>query len=444
MPLKLKRWFPGMMASAILLISMLGCGGSGAGSSPGPKGNLTVTITGATPLWVAFQNGPGAWTAQPAALGTQTFNVSDPAGRYGIACGYVHAFSFHFAIYQGTLAERSTYQVNLDNSPYPPPPLVNISGQLSNIDYDSAWTYFRDGGNIHNENLYSIFCSPGSGDLWGVIHNTTEMTGAWIVRDLKVIADSSGPNIDGLLATPVDHATYAVVRPNPQGELYVWTDWRTKAGTTNLFDYVNEWYSPIPESGTIAVPPGSLMNSGDLLDLVAYEQTSPDGAFLRRYTINYFDKASSQSMVLPSTMTGTMVKTNNGILAQWNDIPGTNLYVLSYEFNGPAISGFSYITPGWIDKGSLHDYVFPNIESIAGTQWAFSSAQSVTWRTYAEGMSYAANSDGSWPPLKSGDWEWITYVGNQAPLYAPVRRGNTPGNGSSPLAGRSSVPIFHN
>ncbi len=357
--------------------------------------------------FVAFQDGDRPWQVAQGTGGQYTLNVTDNAGRYGVAIVCVNnTTDVNVTIYHATTDELS--EINHECEAPPPQNLVTVSGTVSGLGGNEVANISLDGGFgfAYSGVPYSLQVPPGTYDLIATkgtfAQEGLSINKVFIRCDVAVTSDTT-INIDFNSPDAFDPETRnAVINGVASGEEFggrvtFLSNRETSAlmgmttGTANTFQFAG-----IPTNRQVG---------NDIYHLSATSLSSTDSRYINRF----FKAPADLSIVLPphfgnATVTVAATTPYTRFTASWSVYPDAQAYVL--DFGGatgrrtllrPAAvpsrrsrqevserNWFVGLSVGWL--GGQSGYTLPDFSGLSGwnNAWGFQAGSGeVSWEVGA-------------------------------------------------------------
>lgn len=377
---------------------------------------MSVTLTGGSPSWAAFQDGAGSWSSAGIG-GTAKLTVRDSNGRYGFAIGYTEPSGKRgIRIWQGTLTELPAinYAVPVTSPASITVSAPTVTGTLGNEAMDPAFGYATTSV-TSTPSSFSLVCAPGTADLTVTLWDTTTgaATRTWIQRNRTFSSNATLPALSMSGATATVPVPVTISGTNPTVDRTVMGGWFTAGGTSALIDY----QTAAPANTTAMVVAPAQFTPADVQNLLVHEETSTS----ERWASNYFQVSSGLHLTLPPAMSGALLSSNGTITGQWSSVPGATRYYGYFDQAYSALHASVYISSGWIGGGPNYSYVAPNFQTIA-PGWAFVPGQTISWSYQGTGSSYPYQPYAT--PVRAyaiGDWDFVSKV--YGSLASPSKEG---------------------
>ena len=366
----------------VVILAATGCGGLYGGLPPGggppPPGGGTVTVTlGQGVAWAAYQDGNGPWQRFSGA----SFQVTDPAGRYGFA--YVCVFETSVAqvtVTQATVAELRTLAAACEGDTAPPT-AYHVTGRVTNVGTGaiaSVHTVSDSDGGLSEGASFDLYPTlAGTRDLVGLRSTNPAGCPDRVVfrRDLMVNAGVSGQDLDfaggsGFLARPFT-VSGATAGRNLVAAQNLLTKNETGVFVCRISTPSGQWQAV--DSGVIAE---------DLYLFVALADSGVSGG-PEESALKYVSAVpdpGSQSVTLPAPITGLSATGRNPLyrgLAYVSTTLPLRAYLLSHI--QPGRWWIILVTAGWL--GGASQYQTPDLSQVNGwnSAWEMRAGVEIAW-----------------------------------------------------------------
>lgn len=364
-----------LLLALILALVLAGCGESGVVVAPVqvPTEVILRTMNGTTlanAAWVAYQDGDGSWRViEKKSTGVYREEVSDPAGRYGLAIVSPGAQPV-ITLYQGTLAEMST--ITHVFAPFVPGAYTvqgQIKGATAGLDTVTAALGFNTVTSTTLVPYAMNFLAGAKYDLVAYRRKlATGMTDKFYIERNIQLSGNSTHSIDFNDDLHSGNAErYTVSAPDiTDGSVML----RTVNRTVLTVSESHSFGAPIP----YAALPAAQMREGDLY-IANLTATSQSGMLtIRQMRRMAFAQPANQNTALPALFGSPGVTAADGnITATWSPYPNA----LAYNLQCAADAGSQWnvlLSAGWLQANTRHGYTLPALSSLAGWLNAWSPA----------------------------------------------------------------------
>lgn len=408
----ISRWRHG--ATAVIFLGLLtACGGS-TSSRPLPGFDATLvpihtfvnSVPGNLPF-VAFQDGDGPWQPLIGKDGVYQGPVTNGAGRYGLAYGYLCTIgSFHAAQTNHlffTLKESGSLDVDFicDPPPGPDPVLFSLAGRIDGQGAQSGFLVSSGGAQSFDANTrsYQAKVFKGTGDLAGwTFSDPVNQVPSRLFLDRSRNAQSDATkdvdfNLDGFAPGPMQTISYGPVTADEQirgSVLYFTTGGQYLGLTAGVEPHAYASFPPDHALNGDGYGYAFLAATTDHSELVSGGRASLPGALLVQF---------------PSPVPPIEVSWPSGAYRRpamrWSSVsPEPRSQQFSYFQNGnqEQVYAYFYFSGGWLNQG-VHQFQTPDFTGLTGwdNRWGFRQATPVNvnhgqFGQFSSGVGSTANS----------------------------------------------------
>jgi hypothetical protein len=383
--MRLSRYF-GLLVAVVVLVGLASCSlptTNGGGST----GSTTVNVTkAASTLWVAAQDGSGAWQA----LSGTSFAVAASTGKYGVAwvCPASGTNPVSVRVLQSTVSESTSVtafcpSASTSSGGSSGSTTYTVSGTLSGVPSGDYVTLLLSNGNGINGTgsafggSYTFNAAPGT--YWLLAY---EVDGSGNPGNLVLIHDIS---VTGNVNVNIDMSSGQTFSKGT--ESLVGAANYSLTGMDLEFGVPGEGTTSFPffPPGTYPVLPAAQLQSGDRYGFSGYANTSVTH---QQVFVDTSTPGSGISLQLPAIVpvdVDLQVSGGTGT-ADWGSLSfgtgGATTYVAALK----PISGaawYAFVTPGWLKKAwttSSTTYTLPDLTATSGwdSAWDFVTNQTAT------------------------------------------------------------------
>ncbi|MCS6951016.1 MAG: hypothetical protein NZ520_11205 [bacterium] len=358
---------------------------------PPPAGRVIVRTTRdgipANATLVVYQDGNGAWQTASGVGGEYTLEITDPAGRYGVAVLCTDGGSPWMRIIHATRSEMDQLSVECPSSAAP----VTVSGSISGLDEGSDAIVSLGSGSAFWDRLsrtYRLDVPQGTYDLVALtapMMFSLEFERMFIRRNVSALTNIT-ENIDFASAeafTPERRTATISGGPADTVNLTFLANGKTAASVGG----------PVYGMGSVSFScaPLSRQQEGDIHLFTA-------GTFGRK-VLRFFKAPTDLNLSLPteefSSPEVEMVASSPYVRlrASWSPYPGAQVYQLDFfaQSNRSArsrqgsgrVQWTVYLTPGWL--GSSNTYTLPDLSGLTdwNNSWGIPAGVRIDWTAAA-------------------------------------------------------------
>jgi hypothetical protein len=404
---------------AVLCISVA-CGGHSSagkeGTAPSLAGSVTVTPPNYTQanFWVAYQDGDNPWHVATASGGAYTFNVTNSAGRYGVAVvasSGTTTTSVNGWIYQMTRADAAQVDLSSLNS-YT---LASVSGLVSGTSgTDTVSLKIRGSSQtlLAGTSSYTFNAPIGQANLIAARKpNGGTIADCLIVnRNQTISGPATLPALDFNTGWPLIPQTSSVSGAVSGETVTSFVNWVTPTTFVTLAT------GSVSTLTFNAVPVAN--QQAEDFHVVGARADSASGWY--RLAGHYSKPASGFAVALPSAVNAPTFGFTGSTpyfrpTLAWTPLPGTQVTVLSaYDATNTAgwVQWSLTVSTAWLAGKTAPTYAFPDFANLAGWQnaWGFTSGDRINWN-YTDRWTSSVDPGfftGAPRPFKEGASYWYS------------------------------------
>lgn len=382
--MKLSRYFRLLVAIAVLA-GLAACSlptTTAAGSGAGTTVNVTKT---ASALWMAAQEGSGAWQT----LSGASFTVSGNQGKYGLAwvCPASGTTPASVRVLQSTVSESTSITTACPTTSTATVPTVyTVSGTVSGVpsgDFvilDLTGSSGNSYGIEFSGGSYSFSAAAGTYWLMAFEKDSNNNPGNMVLlSNIAVSGNVSNLNIDMSTGKPFTVGTASVAGAANYSRPFVTSEFTVPGEGSSGFIF------GLNSPNLYPVVPAALMQSGDRYGFSANAYSTP---VRQTVFVDTSNPGSAISLQLPAIVpvdVGFQVSAGTGT-ADWGSLSlgthGAAMYLAAIEpLSGAA--WYAFVTPGWLKQAwtnAATTYTFPDFTATSGwnNAWDFVTNQSAT------------------------------------------------------------------
>ena len=364
-------------------------------SAAGGSGNVTIDYSGcaanAKPVWVAFQNGTGAWTQVIGAADVYKFNVT--LGKGGYAAAFVNGATSSVTVQlftQTELTAGTIFACGAGGTPTTKTVNVTVNGLGTT---DDAFLSLGGGFALAVAGLPNPISINGvqNGTFDLLAYRTTGGTAsiadkAQIIRDLNVPAGGSAGTVDFNGANAFAPATAIMTVAGLAGGETLNGSMNYLTGASCTLGILNTSTG----SGTTVPAFGIPAAQQRATDFHYFQVSAAVGTTSFRLVADIFHTLANKTETLGAALTPTVTS----LPAAYKDlqvaltIPSDYNTSLTFTYGAGGRSVAVIATAGWIG-GSSATLAFPNFAGVSGwtDSWAPSSGATADWTVSTAGFS---------------------------------------------------------
>ncbi len=366
---------------------------------PGPppdQFSLTYCSDADAPIWVAQQNGNGAWTQVLPASGTNTYTFSLPSGRGGIASAYEFNGGFSVAFSYATLSEQRANVTFLNR--YCGDKTVNGSvAGVGAAEFSAVRQGFGEefaGGTAGASTFQLLGVTSGPLDLVGARHDdATERVNRFLLRRGVDAADGSTlPVADFGSAEAFAPASATATLSGLAGE------------SAQVYTALGTFFYPVLSYGTFDVTtttpydalPVAQLAPGEVQRMVGYAEA--ESGEWRRAEVYYRDVVDRTLAFGPAAVTPTVTTATGTTYSRPRiQMPVQAEYNKAIEVSFEQGSGSTYRQAFYRASSNYYatapvtwDLVYPDLTGVAGfsAAWALQKGENADWGVWVFGGEY--------------------------------------------------------
>ncbi|MEI7832131.1 MAG: hypothetical protein WCJ56_02900 [bacterium] len=375
---------------ALLIISVAGCGGTGADTATAARGVTVKCIDTGAPAdaaWIAFQDGDTPWQVLNSAKTGEYFApIADVRGRFGVAIARPNSSGVYMQLIYGTQDEVTGVTVTNNSAAYAV--YYDITGKLSGttdalplaeIDVGPTGRLFDRRQQVDPWD-FKFTVSSGTYDIACLRQDTTGLpTDICLARDLPIYANLTDRDyrLDGPQSYPfTDYATVTVDGPAVS---YLGVMLRTRH---NSWLRMGQASADAQNNCKYAYLPAALRDPGDLYEINAQAH---EGDFSRVCQV-YNSTPLNRIVHLPASMPAPTYDVTGLIpyirpKINWAEYPAATYYSADFYGNGSAANSYLnwdvMTTPGWA-KSAGNSFSIPDFSSMPGwlPEWGLTKINS--------------------------------------------------------------------
>ncbi|MCU0625094.1 MAG: hypothetical protein MUF21_01215 [Gemmatimonadaceae bacterium] len=344
------------------------------------------------PIWLAVQDGTGAWTRQTPTSGA-TYNVAFPSGRGGIAYVDTSGTRFELRVIYLTTADLGNYArgvnfANCQNKTLTGSVAGVAAGQLANVSLGYATTIATAPTTTFT--LQNV--SDGPQDLIATRTNAVSQRVDRVIlrRGLNLANNATIPVLDfGAAEAFAPVPLNVTVTGGGGGTRFVSTAYVGQAGSAQ--GTIGQLTNLVAGAQPIDALPVAQLQSGEFQRIVAFESSGGGGNTFRSIQ-RYFRAPSDVSLALPPAVATPTVttaatapyqrpRTVVALQPEYNRV----LSVQYEQSNGNDASVF--VTSGYAGTITNWDVTLPDLSSVAGwlNTWGLVTGTPFRWTVIAFG-----------------------------------------------------------
>lgn len=382
----------------VLLASLLlaGC------TSEPPPDVTTVTVTladghEAFVQFVAYQDGDGAWTELEPTDGAYRFDVTDDAGRYGVAVVCYHPDdefqpTLEPVVLHATISELYTLTLPCTAALDEDPDQVEgtlLTGQVINVDpavhaslYVNAGGWGHDTTALQNYEFSVGFMYDGVFDLIAAVRDEDYHMSRLAIQHDVVVAGGGTATIDWDTSREVETFGLTIHGITPGDYIEIDASLRTKNDTWAGFTYEVATINASSHATTYSAAPQALLAPGDLQSLWV---ASEDGDRQLRMAVRYFTAGEDLDVTLPEGKLNPQASTLPAgayprLAIEWDDVGSTLINVYLSHLTDELDTGWElFLTSGWLTENA---YTLPDFSGLESWDPAWNVSEGDVYDTY--------------------------------------------------------------